>query len=105
MAAGTGDNAAAALGLGIEDGDVVVSLGSSGTVFTRAASPSADPSGAVNGFADATGAFLPLVCTLNAARVLDATATLLGTDVSGLEVLAAQSPWRGRSHAAALHRR
>ncbi|MFE3755492.1 xylulokinase [Nocardia tengchongensis] len=92
VAAGTGDNAAAALGLGIGDGDVVVSLGTSGTVFTRATHPSADPSGAVNGFADATGAFLPLVCTLNAARVLDATAVLLGTDVSGLEVLAAQSP-------------
>ncbi|QLY30197.1 xylulokinase [Nocardia huaxiensis] len=92
VAAGTGDNAAAALGLAIEDSDVVVSLGTSGTVFTRAAVPSADPSGAVNGFADATGAFLPLVCTLNAARVLDSTATLLGTDMSGLEVLAAQSP-------------
>ncbi|MFI6867470.1 xylulokinase [Nocardia sp. NPDC050406] len=92
VAAGTGDNAAAALGLGIGEGDVVVSLGTSGTVFSRAAVPSADPSGAVNGFADATGGFLPLVCTLNAARVLDATAALLGTDVSGLEVLAAQSP-------------
>lgn len=92
VAAGTGDNAAAALGLAIEDGDVVVSLGTSGTVFTRSTLPSTDPSGAVNGFADATGAFLPLVCTLNASRVLDATATLLGTDLSGLEVLAAQSP-------------
>ncbi|WP_306358042.1 MULTISPECIES: xylulokinase [unclassified Nocardia] len=92
VAAGTGDNAAAALGLGIEEGDVVVSLGSSGTVFSRSPRPSADASGAVNGFADATGAFLPLVCTLNAARVLDSTATLLGTDISGLEVLAAQSP-------------
>ncbi|MEV6065331.1 FGGY family carbohydrate kinase [Nocardia sp. NPDC052001] len=92
VAAGTGDNAAAALGLGIADGDVVVSLGTSGTIFTRSMRPSADATGAVNGFADATGAFLPLVCTLNAARVLDATATLLGTDISGLEVLAAQSP-------------
>ncbi|MCU1646852.1 MAG: xylB [Nocardia sp.] len=92
VAAGTGDNAAAALGLGITDGDVVVSLGTSGTVFTRSGHPSADASGAVNGFADATGAFLPLVCTLNASRVLDATANLLGTDLSGLEVLAAQSP-------------
>ena len=36
--------------------------------------PTADPSGYVAGFADATGRYLPLVCTLNAARVLDATA-------------------------------
>ncbi|WP_062985550.1 xylulokinase [Nocardia anaemiae] len=92
VAAGTGDNAGAALGLGITDGDVVISLGTSGTVYTRAAAPSADATGAIAGFADATGAFLPLACTLNAARVLDATAELLGVDNSGLESLARQAP-------------
>ncbi|WP_433205360.1 xylulokinase [Nocardia sp. CA-107356] len=92
VAAGTGDNAGAALGLGIEDGDVVMSLGTSGTVYTRAAAPSADATGAIAGFADATGAFLPLVCTLNAARVLDSTAALLGVDLTGLEALARQAP-------------
>ncbi|WP_378742037.1 xylulokinase [Nocardia brasiliensis] len=92
VAAGTGDNAGAALGLGIEDGDVVVSLGTSGTVFARTLAPSADATGAVAGFADATGAFLPLVCTLNAARVLEYTADLLGVDLATLESLAAQAP-------------
>lgn len=92
IAAGTGDNAAAALGLGIGDGDVVVSLGTSGTVFARAERPSADATGAIAGFADATGAFLPLVCTLNAARVLSGTAELLGVDLRTLESLAAQAP-------------
>ena len=62
---------AAALGLDLEPGDVVVSLGTSGTVFSIADRPTADPSGIVAGFADATGRFLPLVCTLNAARVID----------------------------------
>ncbi|MEU7142025.1 xylulokinase [Nocardia sp. NPDC046473] len=92
VAAGTGDNAGAALGLGLGDGDVVVSLGTSGTVFARSAVPSADASGAVAGFADATGAFLPLVCTLNAARVLAYAADLLSVDLSALESLAAQAP-------------
>ncbi|MFD6156046.1 xylulokinase [Nocardia sp. NPDC060256] len=92
VAAGTGDNAGAALGLGLGDGDVVVSLGTSGTVFARSAVPSADASGAVAGFADATGAFLPLVCTLNAARVLEYAAALLGVDLATLESLAAQAP-------------
>ncbi|PXX58847.1 xylulokinase [Nocardia tenerifensis] len=92
VAAGTGDNAGAALGLGLGDGDVVVSLGTSGTVFARTAAPSADASGAVAGFADATGAFLPLVCTLNAARVLRYAADLLGVDLATLETLAAQAP-------------
>ncbi|MEV6278778.1 xylulokinase [Nocardia sp. NPDC051832] len=91
VAAGTGDNAGAALGLGIEPGDVVVSLGTSGTVFARTATPSADNTGAIAGFASATGDFLPLVCTLNAARVLTATADLLGVDLAELERLATQA--------------
>ncbi|MGW5016262.1 FGGY-family carbohydrate kinase, partial [Micromonospora chalcea] len=89
---GTGDNAAAALGVGAGPGDVVVSIGTSGTVFAVADNPAADPSGAVAGFADATGRFLPLVCTLNAARVLDATATLLGVDLDTLGELALSAP-------------
>lgn len=92
VSAGTGDNMGAALGLGLRPGDVAVSLGTSGTVFAVADHPSADPSGNVAGFADATGRFLPLVCTLNAARVLEATATMLGTDVVGLADLALQAP-------------
>lgn len=92
VAPGTGDNAGAALGLALGPGDVVVSLGTSGTVFARTTAPSADASGAIAGFADATGAYLPLVCTLNAARVLSATADLLGVDLPTLESLAAQAP-------------
>lgn len=93
---GTGDNMAAALGVGADFGDVVVSLGTSGTALAVHDRPSADPSGAVAGFADATGRFLPLVCTLNAARVLEAVATLLGTDHAGLDALALQaSPGAG----------
>ena len=49
-----------------------------------------DGSGIVAGFADATGRELPLCCTLNAARVLTATATMLGTDLAGLDRLAAE---------------
>ncbi|WP_441247666.1 xylulokinase [Kitasatospora sp. McL0602] len=89
---GAGDNAAAALGLGVRRGDVVVSLGTSGTVFAAADAPSADPSGAVAGFADATGQFLPLVCTLNAARVLDAAAGMLRIGLGELSDLALACP-------------
>src|SRR5690554_690899 len=85
---GAGDNAAAALGLGAREGDVVVSIGTSGTVFAVTDQPVADETGAVAGFADASGAFLPLVATLNAARVLDRTAALLGVDHAGLGELA-----------------
>jgi xylulokinase len=88
VAAGTGDNMAAALGLGVSLGDVVVSLGTSGTAVSVSEVSSADRTGVIAGFADATGRFLPLVCTLNAARVLSATASLLGTDITGLDKLA-----------------
>ncbi|GAA1888919.1 xylulokinase [Lapillicoccus jejuensis] len=88
VAPGTGDNMGAALGLALGPGDLVVSLGTSGTVFGVAEHPTADPTGIVAGFADATGRFLPLVCTLNAARVLTAAAAMLGTDLAGLERLA-----------------
>jgi xylulokinase len=88
VAAGTGDNMATALGLGAGPGDVVVSIGTSGTVFAVHEAPSEDPSGLVAGFADATGRFLPLVCTLNAARVLSAAAAMLGVDLATLDQLA-----------------
>ena len=83
LAPGTGDNMGAALGVGALPGDVVVSLGTSGTAFAVADAPTADPSGEVAGFADATGRFLPLVCTLNAARVFTAAAAMIGTDIDG----------------------
>jgi xylulokinase len=92
VSAGTGDNAAAALGLGTRTGDVVVSIGTSGVVCAVSATPTADPSGTVAGFADATGQFLPLIATLNASRVLDATARLLGVGLPALAELALTAP-------------
>ncbi|MGY1637014.1 xylulokinase [Geodermatophilus sp. SYSU D00742] len=89
---GTGDNAAAALGLAAEPGDVVLSIGTSGVVSIVSTTPAADPTGTVAGFADATGNFLPLIATLNAARVLDATARLLGVDHDQLSRLALSAP-------------
>jgi xylulokinase len=89
---GTGDNAAAALGVDAQPGDVVVSIGTSGVVSAVSEVPAADPTGTVAGFADATGRFLPLVCTLNAARVLDAAARLLGVDHDEFSRLALSAP-------------
>ena len=92
VAPGAGDNAGAALGVGAEVGDVVVSIGTSGTVFAISDHPVRDASGTVAGFADADGHFLPIVVTLNAARVLDAIARLLGVDHDELSRLALDAP-------------
>lgn len=81
---GTGDNMAGALGLGLHPGDVAISIGTSGTVFGVSTTPTADVSGLVAGFADATGNYLPLVCTLNATKVTDAIGRLLGLDPAAL---------------------
>ena len=85
LAPGTGDNMGAALGLSLVPGEMVISIGTSGTAYAVTEVPSADATGAVAGFADATGRFLPLVATVNAGLVLSATASLLGTDLAGLD--------------------
>jgi xylulokinase len=89
---GTGDNAAAALGLAARPGDVIVSIGTSGVVSAVTTTAVADVTGTVAGFADATGHHLPLIATLNAARVLDAAAALLGVDHATLSELALSAP-------------
>lgn len=92
VATGTGDNMAAALGVGLRSGEAVISIGTSGTVFSRSEQPTRDPTGAVAGFADATGRFLPLVCTLNAALVTETIGRLLSVDHADLDALALAAP-------------
>ena len=88
---GAGDNAGAAFGIGAAAGDVIISIGTSGTVFAVSTTPARDTSGTVAGFADVTGNYLPLVATLNAARILDSTAALLGVSHDELGTLAVQA--------------
>ncbi|MGB8860029.1 MAG: xylulokinase [Ilumatobacteraceae bacterium] len=88
VACGTGDNMGAALGLGLRTGTAVVSIGTSGTAYAVADQPTADPTGAVAGFADASGRYLPLACTLNATKALDAIARLVSADHAEFDALA-----------------
>ena len=92
IGAGAGDNAGAAFGVQAQPGDVVVSLGTSGTAFSVSQTPTHDGTGAVAGFADVTGNYLPLVCTLNAARIVDAASRILGVDFDRLSELALSAP-------------
>jgi xylulokinase len=88
---GSGDNAAAALALGLDEGDGVLSLGTSGVVYARTAKAVHDYAGYVCSYADATGDHLPLVATLNAARNFDLGAALLGCSHDELSELALQA--------------
>lgn len=91
ISAGVGDNAAGALGVGAEVGDLVISLGSSGTAFAISATPTRDPTGEVAGFSDATGNYLPLACTLNAAKIFDSVTSLMGISFKDFSQLALQA--------------
>ena len=96
VAGGTGDNMGAALGMALQPGDVLVSVGTSGVASTVSTTPVADGTGVVTGFADASGGFLPMVTTLNAAGILDLQARWLGVDHNGLSDLALEaSPGAG----------
>ncbi|MFO1050177.1 MAG: xylulokinase [Geminicoccaceae bacterium] len=88
VGAGSGDNMTAALGMGIQPGDVVISFGTSGTIYGVTQTAIKDATGAINGYADATGAFLPMVTTMNSAKVTDAFRRLLRTDVEEFDRLA-----------------
>lgn len=92
LGAGTGDNMAAALGMDLHPGDVLVSIGTSGVASTVSRAAVVDGTGSVTGFADATGGYLPMATTMNAARILDLQAALLGVDHDGLAELALSAP-------------
>jgi xylulokinase len=92
VGAGSGDQHAGALGLGVEEGDVVFVFGTSGVVYGLSRTEIHDPRGDVNSVADAAGGFQPLVCTLNAAKVTDTIARILGVDHDELARLALAAP-------------
>ena len=72
VAPGSGDNQMSALGAGaVHEGTWVMSLGTSGTLFGLSTKPVLDPSGAVSPFCDATGSWLPLLCTMNCTTVTE----------------------------------
>lgn len=79
---GTGDNPAAALAIAAPAGQPVVSLGTSGTIYTTSTTPATDATATVVGLADATGRYLPLACTLNCTLAVDRFAEWLGLDRS-----------------------
>jgi xylulokinase len=90
---GTGDNMAAALGVGARPGELVISLGTSGTAFAVSEHPVTDELGEIEGFADATGRYLPLTCMLNCTRVVDTMAAMVGLErEAALEQAGAAAP-------------
>lgn len=92
VAPGTGDNMTAALGIAVSPGDTVISLGTSGTIYGVSETGIKDRSGSINGYAHAGHAFMPMVTTLNAAKVTDTFRRLLGVGFEEFDALALSAP-------------
>jgi xylulokinase len=89
VSAGGGDNMMSAIGSGAtKSGVVVVSLGTSGTVFTRTEHPVVDPQGLIAPFCSSDGAWLPLLCVMNVTGVSEEVKALTGLSHSELTALA-----------------
>lgn len=66
VSAGGGDNMMGAIGTGnVEPGCVTASFGTSGTIYAYSKKPVVDPDGQIAAFCDSTGAWMPLLCTMN----------------------------------------
>ncbi|MBB1087770.1 xylulokinase [Lysobacter sp. SG-8] len=77
VSAGGGDNMMAAIGTGnVVPGRLTLSLGTSGTLFAHATRFVIDPEARWAAFCDSTGAWLPLVCTMNCTVATEAIAAL-----------------------------
>ncbi|HVP10088.1 MAG TPA: xylulokinase [Phycisphaerae bacterium] len=93
VASGGGDNMMSAIGTGnVTDGVVTVSLGTSGTIFAYSSSPIVDPLGEIAAFCDSTGAWLPLICTMNVTVATELTKALFGLNNEQLDSAAARVP-------------
>ncbi|MCR9244094.1 MAG: xylulokinase [bacterium] len=93
VAAGGGDNMMSAIGSGAtRPGVVVVSLGTSGTIFTRTERPCVDPDGLIAPFCSSDGAWLPLLCVMNLTGVTEEVVALTGKDHAELTAAARAIP-------------
>jgi xylulokinase len=93
VSAGGGDNMMAAIGTGnVASGRLTVSLGTSGTLFACSEKPVIDTEGSVAAFCSSTGAWLPLLCTMNCTVSTELTRGLFDMDIKALEENVAKVP-------------
>jgi xylulokinase len=90
VVSGSGDNMMGAIGTGnVADGIVTASFGTSGTIYACSQRPIVDPAGEVAAFCDATGQWLPLVCTMNVTVATEMVRRMFELDHAALSEAAA----------------
>lgn len=97
VAAGGGDNMMAAWGTGaVAPGRLVMSLGTSGTLFAYSDVPVVSDAGEWAAFCSSSGGWLPLICTMNCTVATETVATLCGFSArDGDARIAATQPGAG----------
>ncbi|AEC01393.1 xylulokinase [Parasphaerochaeta coccoides] len=93
VSSGGGDNMMGAIGTGtVADGPLTMSLGTSGTVFGCYSHPVIDSKGRLAAFCSSSGAWLPLLCTMNCTVATERVRELFGKDVKSFDALAMEAP-------------
>lgn len=93
VSAGGGDNMMAAIGTGnVKPGLCTLSLGTSGTIYAFSDRPFVDPEGEIAAFCDSTGAWLPLLCTMNVTNTSEMLKDFMKFSNEELEQAASNSP-------------
>ncbi len=93
VAVGGGDNMMGAIGTAnLREGDITISLGTSGTVYGYSDKPIVDPAGQIAAFCSSTGGWLPLLCTMNCTVSTELMRGLLKKDLNDFEKHISESP-------------
>ncbi|MEO0453121.1 MAG: xylulokinase, partial [Verrucomicrobiota bacterium] len=93
VSAGGGDNMMSAIGTGnTRPGVVTASLGTSATLYAYSSRPVIDDLGEVAAFCDSTGAWLPLICTMNGTVTTESVKSLFKLNNEQLTKLSGSVP-------------
>jgi xylulokinase len=92
VSCGGGDNMMGAIGCGCtQEGNLVMSMGTSGTLFGYSNSCVTDNKGRLAAFMSSSGGYLPLLCTMNFTVVSEQIRNALGLSVRDFDNLASLS--------------
>ncbi len=92
VSCGGGDNMMGAIGCGCtHEGSLVMSMGTSGTLFGYSENLVSDKEARLAAFISSSGGYLPLLCTMNCTVVSEEIRKLLEIDVKELDNLASKS--------------
>ncbi len=93
VSCGGGDNMMGAIGTGtVCEGDLTMSMGTSGTLYGISNVPVVDNEGRLAAFCSSTDTFLPLLCTMNCTVSSEVTRALFNLDVMKLNEEAESAP-------------